>query len=120
MSLSPQEIAVLHDFQAARRTVARRRDIISEGRKALGLANEVSYHLPLTQELIGDALSLSLPRVNHALRQLRESSLVVIERRHVTIKNPEELAALSDFKRTYLADVAWPDWRQSAHRPRRL
>jgi CRP-like cAMP-binding protein len=71
--------------------------------QAIGLADERSYQLPLTQDLIGDALSLSLPRVNHALRQLRESDLVLIEKRRVTIKDLEGLAALADFERTYLS-----------------
>jgi len=70
--------------------------------QAIGLADECSYQLPLTQELIGDALSLSLPRVNHALRQLREDDLVAIENRRVIIKDLEGLAALADFERTYL------------------
>jgi len=70
--------------------------------QAIGLADEFSYQLPLTQELIGDALSLSLPRVNHALRQLREGGLVAIEKRRVVIKDLESLAALADFERTYL------------------
>jgi CRP-like cAMP-binding protein len=70
--------------------------------QAIGLADECSYQLPLTQELIGDALSLSLPRVNHALRQLREDDLVAIENRGVIIKDLEGLAALADFDRTYL------------------
>jgi DNA-binding transcriptional regulator LsrR (DeoR family) len=71
--------------------------------QAIGLADERSYQLPLTQDLIGDALSLSLPRVNHALRQLRESDLVAIEKRRVIIKDLEGLAALADFERTYLS-----------------
>ena len=86
--------------------------------QAIGLADELSYDLPLTQELIGDALSLSLPRVNHALRQLRESGLVALERRRLTIKNLDDLTALADFKRTYLLNVAWPDWRQRTRWPR--
>lgn len=86
--------------------------------QAIGLADDLSYVLPLTQELIGDALSLSLPRVNHALRQLRESGLIALERRSVTIKNLEELTALADFKGTYLANIAWPDWGQPARWPR--
>jgi CRP-like cAMP-binding protein len=70
--------------------------------QAIGLADECSYQLPLTQELMGDALSLSLPRVNHALRQLREEDLVAIENRRVIIKDLSGLAALADFERTYL------------------
>ena len=49
--------------------------------QAVGLADERSCcRCRCNQELIGDALSLSLPRVNHALRQLREGGLVAIKR----------------------------------------
>ena len=39
--------------------------------------------MPLTQELIGDALGLSVPHVNRTLRQLRDDDLVRIEAHRV-------------------------------------
>src|SRR5271154_2519246 len=45
----------------------------------IGRADECSFPMPPTQELLGDALSLSLPYVNRTLRQLREDGLVSIE-----------------------------------------
>src|SRR5437762_14321714 len=36
--------------------------------QAIGLADERSFRLPLTQELIADALGLSIPYVNQVLR----------------------------------------------------
>ena len=85
--------------------------------QAIGLADERSYHLPLTQELLGDALGLSVQYVNQIIRQLREENLVSIERQQVTIHDPEALAALADFEHTYIsrfrvAELAaenWPD-----------
>jgi CRP-like cAMP-binding protein len=71
--------------------------------QAIGLADECSYRLPLTQELIGDALGLSVPHVNRTLRQLREDDLVTIESQRVFIKDFEALAALADFERSYLS-----------------
>ena len=70
--------------------------------QAIGLAGEHSYRLPLTQELLADALGLSVQYVNQTLRQLREENLVVIERHQVEILNFDALAALADFERTYL------------------
>jgi len=70
--------------------------------QAIGQAAERSYRMPLTQELIGDALGLSMPHVNRTLRQLREDGLVIIDGQHVVIEDIESLAALADFERGYL------------------
>jgi len=68
----------------------------------VGLADERSYRLPLTQELIGDALGLSIPYVNRVLHQLRDAGLVSIKDQLVVIENLEELSALADFEHAYL------------------
>lgn len=71
--------------------------------QAIGLADERCYRLPLTQELLADALGLSVQYVNQTLRQLREEDLVTVERHQVTIHNYEALTALADFERTYIS-----------------
>jgi CRP-like cAMP-binding protein len=71
--------------------------------QAIGLADERSYRIPLTQELIGDALGLSVPHVNRKLRQLREDALVSIDGQTVVIRDIEALAALADFQKAYLS-----------------
>jgi CRP-like cAMP-binding protein len=83
--------------------------------QAIGLADERSYRLPLTQELIADALGLSVQYVNQTLRQLREEALVSIERQQVTILNLDSLVALADFERGYInrfriAELAAENW----------
>lgn len=77
--------------------------------QAIGLADECSYRLPLTQEMMGDALGLSIPYVNRVLHQLRDDGLVRITRQRVFIDNIEELAALADFKNTYLQPLSIAD-----------
>jgi len=77
--------------------------------QAIGLADEHSFRMPLTQELIGDALGLSVPHVNRTLRQLRADELVSIEEHIVMIKDVEALAALADFERSYLDQFRLPD-----------
>jgi CRP-like cAMP-binding protein len=84
--------------------------------QAIGLADERSFRLPLTQEVLADALGLSVQYVNQTIRQLRHENLVTIERQQVTNHNLEALTALADFERTYLsrfriAELAenWPD-----------
>ena len=71
--------------------------------QAIGLADERSYRMPLTQELIGDALGLSVPHVNRTLRQLREDNLVSLDGQRVVINDIEALAALADFEKGYLS-----------------
>lgn len=83
--------------------------------QAIGLADERSYSLPLTQELIADALGLSVQYVNQTLRQLREEDLAIVERQQVTIRNLDGLAALADFERSYIgrsrfAELAAENW----------
>jgi DNA-binding transcriptional regulator LsrR (DeoR family) len=66
------------------------------------LANEYSYQMPLTQELVGDALGLSVPHVSGALRQRDEEDLVAIEGQKVVRKDIEALSGLADFEWAYL------------------
>jgi CRP-like cAMP-binding protein len=71
--------------------------------QAIGLADERSYQMPLTQELIADVLGLSHQHVNRTLRQLREEDLVAIEGQTVVIRDVEALARLADFDKAYLS-----------------
>jgi len=70
--------------------------------QSVGLAQDQSYKIPLTQELIADALGLSVPHVNRVLRRLREEHLVVLEDQRVTVKDIEGLSELADFDPGYL------------------
>jgi CRP-like cAMP-binding protein len=72
----------------------------------LGLAEERSFRLPLTQEMISDALGLSIPYVNRVLQQLRQDGLVKMKDQTVTIENFEELSALADFEHGYLRPLS--------------
>ena len=74
--------------------------------QALGLADERSYSLPLTQELISDALGLTVPYVNRVLQQLRNDGLVRIKEKKVFIEDIEELSMLADFEPTYLRPLS--------------
>jgi CRP-like cAMP-binding protein len=72
----------------------------------LGLADRQSFRLPLTQEMISDALGLSIPYVNRVLQQLRQDGLVTMKDQTVTIENIEELSALADFELGYLRPLS--------------
>jgi CRP-like cAMP-binding protein len=69
----------------------------------VGLAEEQSFKIPLTQELIADALGLSIPHVNRVLRRLREDQLVVVDDQRVTVKDFDALSELADFEPGYLS-----------------
>jgi len=77
--------------------------------QAIGLADERSYRLPLTQEMISDALGLSIPYVNRVLQQLRHDGLVTIKDQLVVIENMEELSAVADFDQGYLKPLSIAD-----------
>lgn len=74
--------------------------------QVIGLADERSYQLPLTQEIISDSLGLSIPYVNRILHQLRDEGLVRITGQRVVIENMEELSALADFEHSYLRPLS--------------
>jgi hypothetical protein len=73
--------------------------------KAVGLTDGMSFHMPLTQELIGDALGLTTIHVNRTLRLLREDHLIEIDGKRVTIVDFEALSLLSDFATSYLGEL---------------
>lgn len=59
----------------------------------VGLVRDRSFPMPLTQELIGDTLGLSVVHVNRTLRALREEGLVTAGYGRVTIHDPDGLIA---------------------------
>ena len=70
------------------------------------LTNEMTFSIPLTQELIADALGLTTVHVNRTLRALREDKLIATEGHSVTILDFEALSLLSDFENSYLGETA--------------
>lgn len=74
--------------------------------KSTGQTDGMSFGLPLTQELIGDALGLTTVHVNRTLRSLREDRLIDISNRCVTILDFDALSLLCDFDNSYLGETA--------------
>lgn len=73
-----------------------------------GLADERSFSMPMTQELMADALGLSVPHVNRTLRRLREDGLIAIEGSRITCLDLSALARLADFDRRNLGPYRIP------------
>ena len=70
--------------------------------RAIGLAEEHSYSMPLTQELIGEVLGLSAAHINRSLRQLREEGLVTIKAQNVVIRDFAGLSEVAEFETSYI------------------
>ena len=71
--------------------------------QAVGMADESSYYLPMTQEQIADALGLSAPHVNRTLRRLREDRLIALAGSHVSCLDIAALSRVADFNAATLA-----------------
>lgn len=70
-----------------------------------GLADQCSYQLPLSQEMISDAIGLSPGYVNRVMRKIIDEGLVTFRDQKITINDVDALSTLADFKRGYLTPV---------------
>ncbi len=77
--------------------------------QVIGLADESSFNLPLTQEQLGDALGLTRVHISRTLRQLRDDGLIIVTGQKVIIADFPALEALADFERTYLRHFRMSD-----------
>ena len=62
----------------------------------VGLADPTSFPMPLTQQVLSDALGLSIVHVNRTLKQLRTDGLVERAHKRVILPDPEALARAVD------------------------
>lgn len=69
-----------------------------------GQTDGMSFEMPLTQEVIGDALGLSPVHVNRTLRSLRDDRLIALDGKRVTLRDFAALCRLSDFEGGYLGE----------------
>ena len=70
--------------------------------RAVGLATDEGYALPLTQEQLAECAGLSTVHVNRVLNRLRMSGLVTLQRQRVAILDLPRLTALAGFDADYL------------------
>jgi CRP-like cAMP-binding protein len=71
--------------------------------RAVKLAAQYTFQMPLTQELLADALGLSVVHVNRVLQQLRRDNLIQLASGKVLLLQPELLRAIGEFDGTNLA-----------------
>lgn len=70
--------------------------------RAMGLGEDYSCDLPITQEELADALGLSVVHVNRVLQELRKLNLIGLENRHLTARDWKRLKQVGDFDAQYL------------------
>lgn len=70
--------------------------------KAVGLAGDDTFDLPLTQAELGDAVGTSTVHVNRILQELRADGLIEMRGAKVTIPNWERLKQKAGFDPLYL------------------
>ncbi|MGL6214019.1 Crp/Fnr family transcriptional regulator [Billgrantia desiderata] len=73
--------------------------------KRIGAVAENGFLMPLSQEQIGDALGLSAVHVSRTFSMLRDEGLVVRDRQHVVLPDPQALARLVEFNDTYIDET---------------
>ena len=74
--------------------------------RLVGLADEAAFDMPITQEMVADALGLSNVHVNRTLRRLSDDSIACLTGGRLTIGDWEALVGIADFHETYLGQFA--------------
>jgi CRP-like cAMP-binding protein len=77
---------------------------LNERLAAVGLARDGHFTLPLTQEVLADALGLSIVHVNRTLQQLRREKLVEVKGTSAILLRPELLARIADYRRARVVE----------------
>jgi CRP-like cAMP-binding protein len=80
--------------------------------EAAGVTNDHSCALPLTQELVADALGLTAVHTNRTLQALRETGAVEWRSGRLTVKDWRRLSEIAGFDPTYLHLRSVPEERR--------
>ncbi len=72
---------------------------------AVGLADECGFELPFSQEVLSDALGLSVPHLNRTLARLRTDGLIAVNDRYVEFSDIKAVQLLAHFQPIDLARI---------------
>jgi CRP-like cAMP-binding protein len=64
----------------------------------VGLASDCNFDMPFSQEVMSDALALSVPHLNRTLAKLRADGCIDVANHRVSLINPEALEMLGHFQ----------------------
>lgn len=65
---------------------------------AIDNAGPATFDMPFTQEMLSDALGLSVPHLNRTLAQLRAEGMLAVSERRIEFSDPKALALLAQFQ----------------------
>ena len=65
--------------------------------QAVGMVNGYSFAFPLTQEVLADALGLSVVHINRTLQQVRRDRLLDMRGGQVTLRQIDLMRAMADW-----------------------
>lgn len=74
--------------------------------KAVGLTDDDSFSMPLTQEEIGQTMGLSTVHVNRTLQDLRAQGLIVSTGKRMVVNDLDRLLDFAEFNANYLHQQA--------------
>ncbi len=63
----------------------------------VGLVKDDTFKVPVNQEVLADALGMSVVHINRTLRELRDEDLLMIKAGAVTLKNLPKLTEISGY-----------------------
>jgi CRP-like cAMP-binding protein len=72
---------------------------------AVGRATKSAFNLPFTQEMMSDALGLSVPHLNRMLTQLRSEGMIAVNERRVEFIDVKAIQMLAQFQPAHLARI---------------
>jgi len=74
----------------------------------VNMADNGHFALPVTQEILADALGLSIVHINRTLRRLRDSGLIELNGQRITVNDVRQLASVGQFDELYLHMIRAP------------
>jgi CRP-like cAMP-binding protein len=75
----------------------------------IGLAEKTSFNLPISQEVMADALGLSVPHLNRVMQHLRKEKLISNRARLVEFSDMSSLQTLAHYKPLVFARIPVPE-----------
>jgi CRP-like cAMP-binding protein len=75
----------------------------------IGLAEKTSFNLPISQEVMADALGLSVPHLNRVMQHLRKEKLISDRARLVEFSDISSLQTLARYEPLVFARIPVPD-----------
>ncbi len=80
--------------------------------RLVGHATEIGFDLPISQEVMSDALGLSVPHLNRMLSRLRADGMISLVERRVELIDRKALQQLAHFQPAKLARIPAPPSRE--------